>query len=279
MPAGLPIPIVAMLGWPEVIGLLVIVLILFGARKLPDLAQRLGRGLDEFRQATKDAQADLDRATEEAGQSAAGIHGKPALEGLTHNNQVAEFYSLPKRDDSTSARMKFSDKLTVFVAQGFGIGRIPFAPGTWGTLLGMGWMMAVWHLMTTSGGALTAYAALTLSIPISTWICARAEQVLNENDPGSIVLDEIVALPFAFIIYFLNFKIAPGVEHFATPVGMIALAVGFTLFRFFDIWKPWPVRQSQSLPGGWGVVMDDVLAAVYVNLVALALFAVANFIR
>ena len=46
----------------------------------------------------------------------------------------------------------------------------------------------------------------------------------------------------------------------------------FALFRFFDVLKPWPVQQSQSLPGGWGVTIDDVLAAIYVNLAVLLVY-------
>jgi phosphatidylglycerophosphatase A len=203
--------------------------------------------------------------------------------------------------------MTFSDKLVVFIAQGFGIGRIPFAPGTWGTLLGLAYAAVLMAVLSEYGSLFILFTILVGTVLLSVVICRAAERILKQEDPGSVVLDEIVAVPVCFLWILLvptlfptvpdpgvlPITIAPNpprapfsgpflteiaieLRTLRTPVGWILY---FLLFRLFDIWKPWPVRQSQALPGGWGVVMDDVLAAVYVNLVALALYGGAYFLR
>ena len=115
---------------------------------------------------------------------------------------------------------------------------------------------------------------------LSVWICGEAETILKQKDPGSIVLDEIVAIPLCFFWTIGNIHTRsgalPAMEDFWRPDGSIGLLMTlalFVAFRLFDIWKPWPVRQSQRLPGGWGVTVDDLLAAVYVNLGALLFLA------
>ncbi|MBI3882108.1 MAG: phosphatidylglycerophosphatase A [Verrucomicrobia bacterium] len=170
--------------------------------------------------------------------------------------------------------MKLSDKLILFIAQGFGVGRIPFAPGTWGSVVGIGFFLFL--VAFNDAWALLILPACGL-LP-AVFLCERAEQLLGEKDPGSVVLDEIMAVPLCFVFYCFNFKTFPPVSHFLTPQGAFELWLGFGLFRLFDIWKPWPVRQSQRLPGGWGVVVDDVLAAVYVNLVMVAAWAVMSWL-
>jgi phosphatidylglycerophosphatase A len=171
----------------------------------------------------------------------------------------------------------------VFIAQGFGIGRIPFAPGTWGTLLGFAWVALLF-----SSTSLWIYLAGTLfGVVAAAYVCGRAEKIMNQKDPGSVVLDEIIAIPICVIAAALM-PLFPWPQDGAPETWLrficdlsswSGIVSHFLLFRLFDIWKPWPVRQSQTLPGGWGVVMDDVLAAVYVNLVALALYALAYFLH
>jgi phosphatidylglycerophosphatase A len=161
----------------------------------------------------------------------------------------------------------------LWIAQGFGVGRIPFASGTFGSLVGL-----LWFVVLLWPGNLWFYlAGMLAGILVSVWLCGRAEKILGRTDPGSVVLDEIIALPICFTVRVLEFLhrngVMPGPEfffgHHAWPM---TLGV-FLAFRFFDIAKPWPVRQSQKLPGGWGVTLDDVLAAFYVNaLSALALW-------
>ena len=159
----------------------------------------------------------------------------------------------------------------IWLAQGFGVGRIPWAPGTFGSVLGLGWfaiLLLVAQWSPVSAGVIYLGSALA-----SVWTCEAAEILLGEKDPGSIVLDEIVALPTCFLgwVFYLWLQLGelPSVEFFF-GVKTCFLALGtFLAFRFFDIAKPWPIKQSQAWLHGWGVVMDDQLAAVYVNVVVL----------
>ena len=161
------------------------------------------------------------------------------------------------------------DKLSLFVAQGFGVGRIPFAPGTWGSVVGLGWFA----LLLWPGNFLVFVLGTMLGLAASVWFCGRGEKILRETDPGSIVLDEIVAIPVCGVLLVNSIGADRAfVNLFQTPFGWLLLFFTFAFFRLFDIWKPWPVRQSQKLPGGWGVTMDDVLAAGYVNLLLYLFF-------
>jgi phosphatidylglycerophosphatase A len=164
------------------------------------------------------------------------------------------------------------DGLTLWLAQGFGIGRVPFAPGSFGSVLGIGWLAilisshSLWMFV---GGIAAGAVAAAL-------ICGKAERILRQHDPGSIVLDEICAVPLCFVPWVVSEWMRKGtwppLETFFGPKTWYITAVIFVLFRVFDILKPWPVRQSQRLPGGWGVVTDDVLAAVYVCALSLIVF-------
>jgi phosphatidylglycerophosphatase A len=158
----------------------------------------------------------------------------------------------------------------VWIAQGFGSGRIPWAPGTFGSLVGLVWFAAL-----LAGGSYWLYlAGCVVGIVVSVQLCGAAEKILDEKDPSSVVLDEIIAIPICFLswvsfLYFSTGFLPEPQYFFSRQTWPITLAV-YVLFRLFDIAKPWPVKQSQSLPGGWGVTIDDVLAAVYVNVVLIA---------
>jgi phosphatidylglycerophosphatase A len=160
-------------------------------------------------------------------------------------------------------------KVTLWLAQGFGVGLIPYGPGTFGSLVGVLWFALL--LMT---GHLWLFAVGTIAgLALSVRVCGGAEKILGQTDPPSVVLDEIAAMPGCFLgwvgILFWKTGSLPSVDDFVAGRNWpLALGV-FVAFRFFDIVKPWPVRQSQSLAGGWGVTVDDVLAAVYVNALVL----------
>ena len=163
--------------------------------------------------------------------------------------------------------------MKLWIAQGFGVGRIPVAPGTFGSVVGV-----LWFGLLLATGNLWLFAAGTLAaLALSVWLCGAAEETLGRKDPGSVVLDEIAAMPVCFSgwVALLVWKTGaiPGLaDFFSARTWPLTLGV-FAAFRFFDVLKPWPVHQSQSLPGGWGVTIDDVLAAVYVNLVVLLVYA------
>jgi phosphatidylglycerophosphatase A len=159
--------------------------------------------------------------------------------------------------------MALVDRLILFVAQGFGSGRIPWAPGTFGSVVGLAWVVALGSIGTWPVVGVAVVASAILAV----WFCGRAEAILRQRDPGSVVLDEIVALPLCFVgpALMLHWSRWPDWPHWRKD--WLLLLAGFLLFRIFDVWKPWPVRQSQSLARGWGVVVDDLLAAVYVSVV------------
>jgi phosphatidylglycerophosphatase A len=165
----------------------------------------------------------------------------------------------------------------LFIAQGFGIGRIPFAPGTFGTLLGLGWLM----LLLWPGNYYLFLAGIVAGVLFSVWLCGEAEQILQKHDPPSVVLDEITALPICFVPLVTSAWLHGGslpkpAELFTSKTWWLTAGL-FALFRLFDIWKPWPVRQSQQLSGGWGVTVDDVLAAGYAALLATGYLLASSF--
>jgi phosphatidylglycerophosphatase A len=218
-------------GW-EIILIIAILLMLFLAKQLPTLFKGLGQGIDEFRKAADEVSAEIRKASEQEPE--------------------------PR---------KFSVRL--FVAQGLGVGRIPFAPGTFGSLVGV-----VWFAMLVESGNFWAYLAGCIEgIAFSIWLCDEGEKILGESDPGSIVLDEIIAIPFCFLPWVASewwrLGTLPELSYFFSGRALwISLGL-IVLFRVFDIWKPWPVRQAQRLPGGWGVTADDLLAAAYVGIISL----------
>ncbi len=123
------------------------------------------------------------------------------------------------------------------------------APGTWGSAAGLLYFVLFFHRAGIGavliGSAVAAYLAVGL--------CGEAEVRMGKKDPGSVVLDEVIAIPLCF----LGWRTLLG----AAPAWALMIA-GFLLFRFFDILKPLGIKQLQSLPGGWGVVADDLAAAL-----------------
>jgi phosphatidylglycerophosphatase A len=162
--------------------------------------------------------------------------------------------------------MTGTSKSVLWLAQGFGIGRIPIAPGTFGSMLGLAWFL----LLLLPRNTWLFVTGCILGTVASIWICGEAERLLNTRDPGSVVLDEMVAMPLCFAWWVGRFHSRngglPPPEHFFTASSWLLTLGVFLAFRLFDVWKPWPIRQSQQLPGGWGVTVDDLLAALGVNL-------------
>jgi phosphatidylglycerophosphatase A len=149
--------------------------------------------------------------------------------------------------------MNFREKSVMFLATGCFIGNIPFAPGTFGTILGLPLCFLLAKTELPVAVLLTA-----IFIIFAILISHDAEKILKKNDPGCIIIDEIAGLVVTFIG--LNFN-------------MISAPAGFIIFRFFDILKPFPIRLiERKLSGGTGIVMDDVAAGIYSNLVLRILF-------
>ena len=134
-------------------------------------------------------------------------------------------------------------KLIKWIAVGFGTGWSPIMPGTVGTLVGL---PLAWGLM-LSGWSWTMQLAVCVVLSlIAIPICGVAEKMIGGKDPGCIVADEYLTLPI-------------------TVIGLTspwALLSGFVLHRIFDITKPPPIKQLQNIHGGFGIVVDDFLAAL-----------------
>lgn len=132
------------------------------------------------------------------------------------------------------------------------IGRARKAPGTWGSVAGIGLYALLFHYASPLG-----FILLALGLAYLAWaICDAAEKRLQMRDPGMIVLDEFVAVPLVF----LGMGGAQGLiaQHGGWPV----LLLGFLLFRLFDILKPFGINSLQNLPGGLGCVADDLAAGL-----------------
>lgn len=162
------------------------------------------------------------------------------------------------------------NSLSLLIAQGFGVGRLPVAPGTFGSLVGLFWVVLL-----TASGSLGLYAAGTIfGLGLSVWLCGVAEKRLNQTDPPSVVLDEIAALPVCFAPWvgtaWFSHHALPSPADFFTADNVVFTLILFVLFRVLDAAKPWPIRPIQRLPGGLGVTADDVLAALLVALVSFA---------
>lgn len=145
-------------------------------------------------------------------------------------------------------------KPIVLMATGFGLGLAPKASGTFGTLLGLPIMLALAPLWAHSGsGALMAQIVVALClVMLAVPLCDIAETHFGRKDDGRIVADEFLTFPLTL----LGLPLAPG-----------TLVVAFLTHRLFDVLKPFPAYRLQSLPGGFGIVADDVVAAFYSLLV------------
>ncbi|MBT4362856.1 MAG: phosphatidylglycerophosphatase A [Desulfobacteraceae bacterium] len=144
--------------------------------------------------------------------------------------------------------MNFRQKMVMFLATGFYSGYAPFAPGTFGTIPGI----LICYFI--SGSDITiAFLYTLLVVIISIPIAHEAEKITGKNDPGCIVIDEI-----AGILVTLS----------GIPFNTTTVISGFIIFRFLDILKPFPIRYlEKKVPGGAGIVIDDVAAGVIANLI------------
>ncbi len=142
-----------------------------------------------------------------------------------------------------SPRVVLSDPVHL-LAFGFGLGLSPVAPGTVGTLLGV---LFAWLALN-----LGFYAQIGIAVGLvvaGIWICDNSSRRIGQHDPGGIVWDEIAAMYIVLLF---------------APVTITAWILAFVLFRFFDIVKPWPIRDlDHSIRGGLGIMLDDLVAALY----------------
>jgi phosphatidylglycerophosphatase A len=138
------------------------------------------------------------------------------------------------------------DKVLMAIASGLGLGYLPIAPGTWGTLLAF----PIQFLLVYLDLAPIPYAlVLTGLFWLGVGAAGSAEKIMDRPDPGLVVIDEVVGMLIGLI---------------AVPMTPLAWGLAFFVFRFFDIVKPFPIRLiDQRCHGGVGIMLDDVLAGVY----------------
>ena len=146
-----------------------------------------------------------------------------------------------------------------FLVTGLGLGYLPIAPGTWGSAGAVVVFLLVAHF---SGGRMvcTAGTLAVMAVAFSI-ICIMlgdyAEQVFNKKDPGQVTSDEWAGQA----VTLLGLPLGIGPMQL-----LITAAAGFFAFRFFDIVKPPPARGLQRIHGGWGILIDDLIAGVYANI-------------
>jgi phosphatidylglycerophosphatase A len=169
------------------------------------------------------------------------------------------------------------------VSTALGLGYLPKAPGTFGSLAGvaLGWaVMALSrqqiapHITTTGESAspaplwmnfaLNDIALIVIVSFVGVWAAGRTAKYLRTKDPQIVVIDEVAGQLIAYLALATSRTFAVNWKY---------LLLGFILFRVFDIWKPFPARQAESLPGGLGIMADDWIAGIYAALILWALRA------
>ena len=159
----------------------------------------------------------------------------------------------------------FKDYVALAVAT-CGVGLIPLAPGTWGSLVGVGLYLGAraasvqaflyaeargWSTPPLEALRTTVVLLMLIVMTIAgIWAATRCESLLARKDPGAVVIDEVIGQILTFVFL-------------PVGVGAWAIVAGFLAFRVFDIWKPYPIRRLESLEAGLGIMADDVLAGIY----------------
>lgn len=142
------------------------------------------------------------------------------------------------------------DKIVLFLSTFFYLGYISFASGTFGTL----GAVPFYYLLVLYLNKYQYLVFTIIFILVSIYLSSLAAKIFNRDDPGEVVIDEVAGFltTMAFI-----------------PFTLENLIIGFLLFRFFDILKPFPSRQLEKLKGGYGIVLDDVASGIWANLLLL----------
>jgi phosphatidylglycerophosphatase A len=146
------------------------------------------------------------------------------------------------------------------LATWFGVGLLPVMPGTWASLIAV---TCAWAIRSLCGETALA-AAVVIIFASGCWAAAKIAKASASKDPRAVVIDEVAGQCLVLLL---------------SPLDPLSCSVGFLLFRIFDVWKPWPVRWAdRHVPGGLGIMLDDLLAAVYAALVLSVLLAIGGAI-
>lgn len=148
------------------------------------------------------------------------------------------------------------------IASCFGLGWLPIAPGTWGSLppvLAFGIML---HFGAPATAIVAVMVAFVVAASVACVACVPAVEALaGKTDPGEVVVDEVAGQAIVFLIIPLLLPADLSMKQCCFIAGL-----GFLLFRVLDITKPWPIKKLEALPAGWGVLADDLLAGVFAAL-------------
>jgi phosphatidylglycerophosphatase A len=206
--------------------------------------------------------------------------------------------SKPGDAPAGATEQRAKPRISLFIATACGLGYLPKAPGTWGSLAGLALVALPWWVfilaarifnrmhfgsVVSSPGRFwddpffLAQCGLTLLVAVFGVLSSdRAARFWNIKDPQRVVIDEVSGQHLTLLLgCILPVASAGRVWSSPFPFGLVAfdralswqyLLLGFILFRVFDIWKPFPARQAESLPGGWGIMADDWIAGIYAGL-------------
>jgi phosphatidylglycerophosphatase A len=143
--------------------------------------------------------------------------------------------------------MNTKNKIIIFLATGFFVGKFPFAPGTFGSLLAI----PICFILSKTESYFSIIF-ISVFILLSIFLAGKTEKIIGEKDPGIVVIDEIAGMILTLLFIPFNF---------------ITIITGFILFRIFDILKPFPIGYiDKNLKGGAGIVLDDVVAGIFANI-------------
>ncbi len=208
--------------------------------------------------------------------------------------------SQPSSPTPTTSSAPRKPRVSIAVATAFGLGYLPKAPGTFGSLAGLALVMfPSWFMLLgrMTGGGIDIHSngeftmdpfifiqcLLAVGVAlIGVWTAHRAAKYWGIKDPQRVVIDEVSGQQLAFLLggFWPRHASSASIPwdtpvlwaHHPLGVGMMIslnwkyLLLGFILFRVFDIWKPFPARQAESLPGGLGIMADDWIAGIYAAL-------------
>jgi phosphatidylglycerophosphatase A len=198
----------------------------------------------------------------------------PDYDELIHISATLETQRL---EQERPHKKTFLDYFSLAVTT-FGVGYLPLAPGTWGSMVGVGVYLLIGRLedYVSAGFGTEGFSAeqvkawihagnlvvFLLFCLLGVWAASRATKLFKHKDPSQAVVDEVIGQLITFL--FIPFD-----THW------YFILFGFLLFRLFDIWKPYPIDSLQNLPTGIGVCADDILAGVYAGACLSVIYAVA----
>jgi phosphatidylglycerophosphatase A len=148
-------------------------------------------------------------------------------------------------------------RLALVVATCAGVGYVPWAPGTFGSAVGLVLLGGV----RSSGSVVLEIAVLAVVLVAGVWSGSIAEREAGRVDPGMVVIDEVAGMLITLALI---------------PLTLTTVTIGFFVFRALDIFKPWPAGRVERFPGGTGIMADDAIAGLYGNLATRGLIGVAS---